>query len=176
MKRFITLACIAFLTIFIIVGCMTTQQSIQDITVELVPKEEKQLAVTDLVFCLFPPEDLGLYVERTDSNYGVGEVIILYVGFRGITSNPLENGLIEAWLIEYITIVDPDGTEKYNMELINAHITILPEDFPIDPSWFWNTIPITPDFVAGEHAIRVEIIDNLNGNTDTKEIKFTVIE
>jgi len=175
MKQFIMLACVALLAVFMMVGCITTQQSIhREITAA--PEVEKKFAITDLVFCLEPPMDPDSYLAKSNSNYDVGEVIILYVGFKGMTDIILENGLKEAWLIEYITVIDPDGMEKYSIEAINTHLMTLPADLIIDPSWFWNIVPLTLDFVPGEYIIRVEIIDNLCGDTDVKEIKFTVIK
>ena len=163
-----------FVALFMLVGCISTQQFTREITAA--PTEEKEFAITQLAFCSEPPEDLGVYQKKANNKYQIDDELMLYIEFRGISEIILNDDLKEAWLIQYITIMDPDGIEKLSLEAINSHPMNIPVNISIDPSWLWNYIPVTADYTLGEYAIIIQIIDNLNGNTDMKEIKFVVVK
>lgn len=62
------------------------------------------------VFVSAPPAGYGMYAERQDSNFKVGEALISYVEPVGLTWRAGDGGLLESHFTVDLELLDPKGT------------------------------------------------------------------
>lgn len=127
--------------------------------------------ITKIVLCEYAPTDLGEYFPAETYIYEMGDNVIVYVEFRGLTSIPRDD-MQEVQMIETITLSGPlsvvDSVELFNGQLF------FPIEKSLDPGWAWAAFPILMAYVPGDYVVTLELTDKLTDTATQKSVAITI--
>ena len=132
---------------------------------------EKELAISNIVFCSEEPGGYMKYTEQPDATYAPSDMVWIYMNVRGASYRPNPDGSKEIWVTEHLTVKAPDGEVVVSKEVINEHKN-LPNGLDPEKLYFANFVELPSKPAEGKYLVEITAKDKISGKTARASSSF----